>query len=783
MLNLNREGYQHFINGDAAWSISSGYANTSNHSYNSPYQGSYYKTGWVFLNLTEEEVRDWVDNDGYVNMPAGTMWSGDHLMHADTSVDDAGNSYLSFDASASRYVRDGNGILNSSSDANGEVRAQIGTSYDEAISDGPWNYKTGKVTHLAWIRYNYIGHDGSIYNLDRHKFMLLTVGLPGENADITLQQTTFMSGENIATFGDGEAEFRVLIAPSRNVVSLNDDGEPGGLITNPISHSTNVNLNDTSTTSKTVYVDFVSGDYHRINFLDGYFALAIHDGNKVAFHPDNETQYEVRTYNSADELVGTAWPDNFGYISGTTDPIQANIELNIMNNYAITFGLAPEILPNPIVLDGTEFPVNSYDSGHQYAPFSETLPDGGVIVVWYGQDPAISSETGVFCQFYDVNGAKDGNEIQINTTMIDGEQEMVKVSIVNDLAIATWRDHRDTTDTADGTPSTSHWQTWAQNISLVSKQPTGENYQVSQTPTDHNYSGSAGQISEAGDYVIVWHSNVGVKSRAYNADGTPKVTYKTVTTTIPESTDSEGVVTPESTTSEQVEEIAEVVLFNHSFTNDSHIRVEGRPSDGGYNVWLTYSYSPAATQRLYYSSVNKDHVAGVVTDFGAEIRTFDITKTDTGFAVLCGREDGKLTYQKMDYFNDTALLNFVGDRVELPYTHSGSYGVAIAKVNDTQAFIAYSASVPDAAAVVSSNIVTTILDLETGSVIDYTALANTATDGAQYYPAISCTGTAGQAIITWENREAKANDATVSSIFGQLVKIYVEPEVPTEPTA
>jgi len=75
---------------------------------------------------------------------------------------------------------------------------------------------------------------------------------------------------------------------------------------------------------------------------------------------------------------------------------------------------------------GSEFQVNTWTTGDQYAGSIASLPDGGFVVVWssgcsYPADPTCTSTPqdgsgwGVYGQRFDSNGRKVGSEFQVNT--------------------------------------------------------------------------------------------------------------------------------------------------------------------------------------------------------------------------------------------------------------------------------------------------------------------------------------------------------------------------------
>ena len=63
---------------------------------------------------------------------------------------------------------------------------------------------------------------------------------------------------------------------------------------------------------------------------------------------------------------------------------------------------------------GSEFQVNTWTTGGQEAPSITSLPDGGFVVVWYGDEPE-GRCWDVYGQRFDSNGNKTGSEFRVNT--------------------------------------------------------------------------------------------------------------------------------------------------------------------------------------------------------------------------------------------------------------------------------------------------------------------------------------------------------------------------------
>jgi hypothetical protein len=97
---------------------------------------------------------------------------------------------------------------------------------------------------------------------------------------------------------------------------------------------------------------------------------------------------------------------------------------------------------------GSEFRVNTWTTGDQYAGPVTSLRNGGFVVVWesYGQD---GSDWGVYGQRFDSNGAKVGSEFQVNTWTTDDQGGPSITSLPNGGFVVVW------TSGCSGSPCTN----------------------------------------------------------------------------------------------------------------------------------------------------------------------------------------------------------------------------------------------------------------------------------------------------------------------------------------
>jgi len=158
---------------------------------------------------------------------------------------------------------------------------------------------------------------------------------------------------------------------------------------------------------------------------------------------------------------------------------------------------------------GDEFMVNSYTLNHQSNPSISVLVDGGFVVCWesVGQDGDLD---GVYCQIYNGDGTKRGNELQVNT-YTNRRQELASVThLIDGGFIICWA-----SDEQDG------------NIAGISSQifnedgsKRGPEFQVNDYPHNWQTFPNIGTLSSGG-IIVCWNSwnqdgsNFGVYGKYY----------------------------------------------------------------------------------------------------------------------------------------------------------------------------------------------------------------------------------------------------------------------------
>ncbi len=90
---------------------------------------------------------------------------------------------------------------------------------------------------------------------------------------------------------------------------------------------------------------------------------------------------------------------------------------------------------------GPEFNVNTFTTGFQGRPRVAVAPDNGFAIVWHsaGQDdPSAASKFGVFGQYFDPTGRRAGAELPINAFTTDNQQSPHVAAGTNGMFVTVW---------------------------------------------------------------------------------------------------------------------------------------------------------------------------------------------------------------------------------------------------------------------------------------------------------------------------------------------------------
>ncbi|WP_032832124.1 hypothetical protein, partial [Pseudomonas sp. GM78] len=144
---------------------------------------------------------------------------------------------------------------------------------------------------------------------------------------------------------------------------------------------------------------------------------------------------------------------------------------------------------------GNEVRVNSTTLDSQHEPAITALSDGGYVVSWTsnGQD---GSSWGIYAQRYAAGGAAVGDEVRVNTTTIDSQQDPAITALSDGGYVVSW-----TSNGQDG----SGWGIYAQRYA-ASGAALGNEVRVNTTTLDHQYDSAIAALSDGG-YVVSWTSN------------------------------------------------------------------------------------------------------------------------------------------------------------------------------------------------------------------------------------------------------------------------------------
>ena len=165
---------------------------------------------------------------------------------------------------------------------------------------------------------------------------------------------------------------------------------------------------------------------------------------------------------------------------------------------------------------GAEFPVNTFTTGHQGSPVVASAVSGRFVVAWQG-DAQDGGGSGIFARRYDVTGAPEGAEFQVNTfTGADQLQPSLAMDPAGN-SVVVW-----TSQNQDG----SAGGVFAQRFG-VSGARLGEEFQVNAyTPGDQTASAATSDAS--GNFTVVWVSDgqdgsaTGIFGQRFDAAGAPR---------------------------------------------------------------------------------------------------------------------------------------------------------------------------------------------------------------------------------------------------------------------
>jgi hypothetical protein len=166
---------------------------------------------------------------------------------------------------------------------------------------------------------------------------------------------------------------------------------------------------------------------------------------------------------------------------------------------------------------GSEFQINTYTTGYQYAPAVAMNASGNFVVVW-ASDAQDGDKGGIFAQRFDNTGAKAGGEFQVNTYTTSYQYSPAVAMDSSGNFVVVW--------SSAGGEDGDGYGIFARRYDSAGAARGGE-FQVNVTT-----SGNQGQPDVAsdasGNFVVVWTaanidgSAYGVAGRRFDASGNPR---------------------------------------------------------------------------------------------------------------------------------------------------------------------------------------------------------------------------------------------------------------------
>jgi Ca2+-binding RTX toxin-like protein len=164
-------------------------------------------------------------------------------------------------------------------------------------------------------------------------------------------------------------------------------------------------------------------------------------------------------------------------------------------------------------LGASEFQVNTYTTWAQDNSAIKALADGGYVVSWssYGQD---GSDSGIYAQRYDVNGAAAGSEFRVNTNTTSIQSESTVTALADGGFVMCWQSYGQ-----DG----SYFGIYAQRYN-ANGAAAGTEFRVN-TNTASTQFGPAIAALANGGFVVSWSTDgqdgdaYGIYAQRYDASG------------------------------------------------------------------------------------------------------------------------------------------------------------------------------------------------------------------------------------------------------------------------
>ncbi len=145
----------------------------------------------------------------------------------------------------------------------------------------------------------------------------------------------------------------------------------------------------------------------------------------------------------------------------------------------------------------SEFLVNTYTTGNQFAPAVAMDSTGDFVVTWQGQDESGSPNYEIYAQQYNASGAAQGSEFEVNTYTTVGQQNPAVAMDSQGDFVVTWAGYN-----LGG--KSKNYEIFAQQYSR-SGVALGDEFEVNDN-TAVNESGPSVAMDSTGDFVVAWSS-------------------------------------------------------------------------------------------------------------------------------------------------------------------------------------------------------------------------------------------------------------------------------------
>ena len=200
-----------------------------------------------------------------------------------------------------------------------------------------------------------------------------------------------------------------------------------------------------------------------------------------------------------------------GIMDGDYNPLAAGASVGWANYSPVV----PD--PGPVVADGPEFRVNTHTPSDQALPATAMDADGDFVVVWQsnGQDQVTGTNEGVYGQRYSADGAPQGGEFRVNTTVAGNQMRpQVAMNAAGEFVVV-WE-----------SPDISGIGIFAQRYNAAGV-PQGGEFRVNATTTQPQ---TYPAVAMAGDgrFAVTWVSysqdlpnSDGVYAQVFAPDGAP----------------------------------------------------------------------------------------------------------------------------------------------------------------------------------------------------------------------------------------------------------------------